>query len=207
MSEATRQRDSSAVLSPGIGEYVIAEKLRLSSYLLDDPNEGLVATLTDLLGLYEDDEGATGLLTSMLTVLEETEEGMVDLRVDHARLFVGPFEMLAPPYASLYLEDGGRVYGAVTVAIRKCYRRFGLVQLSEIKEPEDHISRLLEFLYYLAFEYARTGEEEYRDEFKRFGSVYVKSWYRRFFADMDSGATTGFYHLVAAFGSRCLPLD
>ncbi|UTW70898.1 molecular chaperone TorD family protein [Anaerobacillus sp. HL2] len=36
------------------------------------------------------------------------------LKVDFAKLFVGPFDVLAPPYSSVYLNEGRAVYGEST---------------------------------------------------------------------------------------------
>lgn len=189
------------------GNLADAEKLRLFSYLFDDPSEEFAETVNELAKLYADNEEATGLLSRMSDDLEEAGKGMVDLRVDHAKLFIGPFEMLAPPYASLYLEDGARVYGEVTCAIKECYRRAGLVQRPELKEPEDHIARLLEFLYYLNYKYIQTGDDAYDNEFREFDAAYVSSWRARFFENIEKNAQTDFYRALARLGLHCLPLS
>jgi len=48
------------------------------------------------------------------------------LEVDYARLFVGPFNLMAPPYGSVYLEGGRQVMGASTADVQKRYRAAGL---------------------------------------------------------------------------------
>ena len=45
-----------------------------------------------------------------------------ELLVEYAKLFVGPFALLAPPYGSVYMEDGSRIMGVSTVAVMSYYK-------------------------------------------------------------------------------------
>ena len=47
------------------------------------------------------------------------------LKIDYAQLFVGPFNLLAPPYGSFYLEDS-RIMGDSTIDVRNWYEKEGL---------------------------------------------------------------------------------
>lgn len=80
-----------------------------------------------------------------------------DLVVEHTRLFVGPYHVLAPPYGSVYLEPGRRVMGDSTLEVQEAYRRAGLRLDPDVKEPPDHVATELEFAYYLT---ARAAEAE-----------------------------------------------
>ncbi|MFN2356106.1 MAG: molecular chaperone, partial [Desulfopila sp.] len=70
-----------------------------------------------------------------------------DLLVEYARLFVGPFELLAPPYGSVYLETGRRLMGDSTIAVQHMYTNAGLTL--DVQEAPDHIALELEFMHYL----------------------------------------------------------
>lgn len=70
------------------------------------------------------------------------------LKVDYAALFVGPFELQAPPYGSVYMEKGGTVLGETTIAVHRYYEQYGLSL--DIQEPADHIAIELEFMSLLA---------------------------------------------------------
>ncbi len=72
-----------------------------------------------------------------------------DLRVEYAKLFVGPQGVLAPPYGSVYLEKEHTVMGSSTIEVRKAYEREGLLVDQESHELPDHISVELEFVHYL----------------------------------------------------------
>ncbi len=59
-----------------------------------------------------------------------------DLNVEYARLFVGPFELLAAPYGSVYLDDGGRVMGDSTMKVIEAYQKEGLSKNDDFKDKD-----------------------------------------------------------------------
>ena len=93
------------------------------------PDECLLATLRGPEG--------QGLLAPRCPDLE-------DLRRDHAQLFVGPFTVTAPPYASVYLDNDRRVWGETTMDVAARYREEGLKVT--LKEPADHVAIELEYM-------------------------------------------------------------
>ena len=76
-------------------------------------------------------------------------EGIEELAIDHARLFVGPFALLAPPYGSVYLEGERRLMGDSTLAVGECYREVGLEVAAGFNGTPDHIAAELEFMHFL----------------------------------------------------------
>ena len=73
------------------------------------------------------------------------------LKVDFSKLFVGPYEMSAAPYGSVYLEEGRKMMGDSTLDVKNRYREAGLDTAKTFKDAPDHISAELEFMYYLIF--------------------------------------------------------
>ncbi len=71
------------------------------------------------------------------------------LQVVHAKLFVGPFELLAPPYGSIYLESEKRIMGDSTMAVKEMYQKYGLQIADDFKDLPDHIAVELEFMNFL----------------------------------------------------------
>jgi putative dimethyl sulfoxide reductase chaperone len=71
-----------------------------------------------------------------------------ELQIDFSRLFLGPFKVLAPPYGSVYLEEGRTTQGESTLDVIRLYQEDSLKV--DLKEPADHIAIELEFMYYLA---------------------------------------------------------
>jgi putative dimethyl sulfoxide reductase chaperone len=82
-------------------------------------------------------------LVDLIDYLGEEKE----LQIDFSRLFLGPFKVLAPPYGSVYLEEGRTTQGESTLDAIRLYQEEELKV--DLKEPADHIAIELEFMYYL----------------------------------------------------------
>ncbi|KAA3611864.1 MAG: hypothetical protein DWQ01_07195 [Planctomycetota bacterium] len=74
--------------------------------------------------------------------------------IAHAKLFLGPFEIDAPPYASIYLDPKQRLMGEVARFVAEFYAEAGLEPGPGPRELPDHIALELEFMYFLAFQEA-----------------------------------------------------
>jgi TorA maturation chaperone TorD len=73
------------------------------------------------------------------------------LAVEHARLFIGPFQLVAPPYGSIYLDDAKTVMGDSTARVATFYHSCGLHLADDFHELPDHFAVELEFMSYLVF--------------------------------------------------------
>lgn len=73
-----------------------------------------------------------------------------DLLVEYARLFVGPQELLAHPYGSVYLDGPKIIMGDSTLNAIEHYRNADFAVAAELHEMPDHIAIELEFLYLLS---------------------------------------------------------
>ena len=87
-----------------------------------------------------------------------------DLLIDYAKLFVGPNELIAPPYGSVYMDDGRRTMGDSTLEAIKIYKDEGLAIDENFKELPDHIAVELEFMYYLIFKETEALEKSETDK-------------------------------------------
>lgn len=87
------------------------------------------------------------------TEMEEAVQKQSDenLAIEYARLFVGPYELKAPPYGSVYLDKERRVMGDSTMEVIKMYHEEGLSIDEDFKELPDHIAVELEFMNYLIY--------------------------------------------------------
>lgn len=72
-----------------------------------------------------------------------------DLEVQFAKLFIGPYHLLAPPYGSIYLDNNHQIMGDSTLDAVKCYMAVGLTVDDNFANPPDHISAELEFMHVL----------------------------------------------------------
>jgi TorA maturation chaperone TorD len=127
-----------------------------------------------------------------------------DLAVEYARLFVGPFELKAPPYGSIYLDGERRVMGDSTMEVVRIYEKAGLATDKEFKELPDHIAVELEFMYYLIYKEVEALEKLEKDKalaleetrnhfFNRFLSPWVPS-----FCQKIKEATDNHFYLALA---------
>jgi len=105
----------------------------------------------------------------------------------HAALFVGPFSVAAPPWASFYLDPEQRLMGPVAGAAAEAYAEAGLTMTGAQAEPPDHITHTLEFMYYLAFQEAVTGDAVWRARRERFWREQLGRWLPRLVAAMETG--------------------
>jgi TorA maturation chaperone TorD len=124
------------------------------------------------------------------------------LRIDYARLFVGPFKLLAPPYGSVYLEDN-KFMGDSTIDVRKLYEDEGLDIV--IKDAPDHITMELEFMYYLVSKQTQAFNEEnlqdiqlYQQKQKSFLCSHLATWLPEFTENVQKHAQTEFYRKLAS---------
>lgn len=130
------------------------------------------------------------------------KEGIGSLRTDYARLFVGPFKLIAPPYGSIYLENARQVMGDSTIAASNLYKQEGL-EVS-LKEAPDHIAIELEFMYFLVLNEAAAVKESdqkkaegYIEKQRSFLGDYLGKWVFEFTEIVEKGASTEFYKTLA----------
>ncbi|MBM2827898.1 MAG: cytoplasmic chaperone TorD family protein [Actinobacteria bacterium] len=127
-----------------------------------------------------------------------------ELAVAHAKLFVGPFALRAPPYGSLYLESQNRLMGDTTMEVLKMYQRAGLALSGDFKDAPDHIAAELEFMYFLvAKEVHALRQGDRNDAFKylemqhEFHEKYLHPWMEPFVEMIRTGSEHEFYRLLA----------
>lgn len=149
---------------------------------------------------------------SSLVRLVETEEELTALAVDAAKLFVGPFELLAPPYGSVYLEKSRIVMGESTFDVEKIYVSEGLKL--ELKEAPDHIAVEIEFLSYLNYlqvEALKANNPETADGYRTkqlyFLNEHVSRWVFDFVEKVERFSQTEFYKRVAFLTAKHIKGD
>ena len=120
------------------------------------------------------------------------------LSIDHAALFVGPFELLAAPYGSVYIEQKRTVMGNSTIHAARSYQDAGLSV--DVKEPPDHIAVELEFMYYLCTKEATAASNDrsadacrFRNQQREFYRTALKPWAHKFCEAIRQGTDNKFY--------------
>lgn len=127
-----------------------------------------------------------------------------DLLVAYAKLFVGPFELLAPPYGSVYLDGEKKVMGDSTMEVIKMYEEQGLSMDSEFRDMPDHIAVELEFMYYLILKEVEALEKSEMDKAlyfiktqELFLDKFLARWVKPFCNKIKKGTDNEFYNSLA----------
>jgi TorA maturation chaperone TorD len=171
-------------------------------YFLPDP--GLIEKLKNLeFNMANVCEPAFGFVQKMRKEIE-TDADLEAFKVEFSRLFVGPYEMPAAPYGSVYLEEGRKMMGDSTLDVRLRYREAGLNTAKTFKDAPDHISAELEFMYYLIFKeieaFSKSDTEtaiDFIQKQKSFLEDHLMFWVPQFAANIIENAETSFYQNLA----------
>ena len=130
--------------------------------------------------------------------------GLEALKVDFARLFVGPYTLLAAPYGSIYMEEGRTIMGDSTLDARDFYRDAGVDMDPNFMDAPDHIAVELEFLHLLVFrevEAMRRGDVNDAalrvQEQAAFLARHLGHWVEPFSKSVEKAAETAFYRRLA----------
>lgn len=130
-----------------------------------------------------------GNIAKRLTECISPEElNMQESQVEYARLFIGPQHLEAPPYGSVYLDELGLVMGESTRDVIEYYLKAGLDPSDENKEPPDHISTELEFMYFLLYNAAAKDDMTMSKLGDSFVTNHLSRWIPSF-ADKIIAAT------------------
>ncbi len=131
-------------------------------------------------------------------------ENLQNLLLDYTRLFLGPTDILAKPYGSVWLEDKKIVMGDSTMAVLDLYREGGFELDENFREVPDHIAAELEFLYLLNFQESEARRADDAESWARAANLkarflrnHLGRWVGPFTAAMKAGAATAFYKTLA----------
>ena len=126
------------------------------------------------------------------------------LAVEHARLFVGPFQLVAPPYGSIYLDEAKTVMGDSTARVAAFYHACGLHLADDFHELPDHFAVELEFMSYLAFKQREAEVSGNKAEVTRLVALqrefldrFLLPWLEPFTAAIITDGEAPFYQAIA----------
>lgn len=163
------------------------------------------------------DENCCSVLATLLSVLapeaarQATEAARISadysleaLAVEHARLFMGPFQLVVPPYGSYYLDDRKTVMGDSTARAEAFYRSCDLHLADDFHELPDHITVELEFLSFLAFKQREAEATGNMDGAKaavglqrEFLAQFLMPWLEPFTEAVITDGEAPFYQAIA----------
>ena len=127
-----------------------------------------------------------------------------DLAAEYAKLFVGPSELIAAPYGSVYLDGERRVMGDSTMEVIKLYEEEGLGRDENFKELPDHVAVELEFMSFLIYkeiEALRKNDFKtalaYVEKQEGFLHGHLRQWLPLLCEKIKEGTGNLFYRAVA----------
>jgi TorA maturation chaperone TorD len=133
---------------------------------------------------------------------EMREKEQQELLVEYSALFLGPAEILAQPFGSVYLDREGLVMGDSTMAVKKIHAEAG-VKFEEDGLP-DHIAVELEFMSFLEGKIAEAeavGNQEDLADFSaiesRFFHPYLAAWAPKFADLIGKHSKLDYYRALA----------
>ncbi|MFA7270541.1 MAG: molecular chaperone TorD family protein [Sterolibacterium sp.] len=136
------------------------------------------------------------------------------LLVDYTRLFIGPSQPRAMPYASFWLTDDQSMRHEATMAVVDLYAQGGFDVSEDFRELPDHVAAELEFLYLLTFTQNQAQLGGNMDELSaanalrlRFLGEHLKGWIGLFAAAVRASAETTFYRELAELTERFVRME
>lgn len=156
----------------------------------------------------EDDDVVSEALARMIDVAGEEGKDrnalLEELAVEYARLFIGPRNPPAIPFASFYLSESRALMTDETIAVRKIYLANNMVVENLYSTPDDHIAIELEFLAHLSgamIEALVAGNSERTNELEKARELFIKEhmqqWIPSFVEAIDNANPHPFYQGAA----------
>jgi TorA maturation chaperone TorD len=131
------------------------------------------------------------LAGDFIDLLKDQDSAPEKLAPAHARLFIGPFDIQAPPWASLYIDPEKRLMGDASRYAAQAYAEAGLGPLPGAKDAPDHVTHELEFMYFLAFQEHSSGEAVWRVRQVNFWAEHLGVWLPQFAALIGNATNEG----------------
>ncbi|BFU61140.1 MULTISPECIES: Tat proofreading chaperone DmsD [Rodentibacter] len=119
-----------------------------------------------------------------------------DLSEQYQRLFIGPNELPAPPWGSVYLDPECVIFGNSLLALRDFLRRHQIIFQAQQDEPEDHIGLMFMLAAYLAENRPHLVIEFLCDHFL--------TWALHFLAQLNQAENVPFYQGLAILAEHTL---
>ena len=146
------------------------------------------------------------VLEKVPAFLAELREDLKDpdfpeqVKREYRTLFIGPEEMPAPPWESVYMGEEAALFQEVTLEVRKAYRAFGMQAEAYQRVPDDSLALELAFLSGLAERALNAFRGEDRAEAERclngsldFLKKHLLLWIPKFLERMAGSPTDCLY--------------
>ena len=174
-------------------------KFRIYAFLKDY----YMGNLWDKLGIYgkvfvdfsQSQDGDSEILNRALQLIRIQEAEAI---YDFNRLFLGPGNLLAPPYESSYRNPEGLLMQKETMDVRKFYSAVGVGVKNRNSQPDDSLALQFEFVCYLLFRAASHINNEpdktnyYMELYLQFIEEHIGKWIFKHCQDVLNNSKTDF---------------
>jgi putative dimethyl sulfoxide reductase chaperone len=178
--------------------------------------------MIDLFPFQEESEGIRTGVKKIKDYLAVYNPGMIekhyeDLHWDYTKMFIGPFEVQASPWESVYVRKDKLLFQQTTMDVRKLYNKYGFQAGDYNIEADDHIGLELDFIFHLnrlciesAESQAATALQEIRyllKEQKQFIEDHLEKFVPMLAQMVEEHAETYFFRGMAALLQHYLTID
>ena len=170
----------------------------LGTLLFLPPSDQVINTIQSLKG----DDTEMGKAFNALAKMAE-KSPLPEIKEEFDGLFIGMGRGELLPYGSYYLT--GFLNEKPLAKLRNSMRLLGIEREESVKEPEDHIGRLLEMMSGLIS--GRYGHPASLATQKDFFSEHIEPWAGHFFADLESAKLSRFYQPVGTIGRLFVEIE
>jgi TorA maturation chaperone TorD len=160
---------------------------------------------------------SSALLAAAATmdVLRGCPEGEIEnLRSTYTRLYLGPMELEAPPWESMYFSKKHQLFEESTLKVRNFYRAQGFLPVEYPRVADDHIALECAFMAKLgdrAKNACSAGDIETigtaLGASKQFLEEHLLVWFPDYVTDLMSIDTADFYPLIARLALEYMQVD
>jgi putative dimethyl sulfoxide reductase chaperone len=126
------------------------------------------------------------------------------LHWDYTRLFIGPYELPAPPWESIYLNKDKLLFQEETRRVRLAYLKYALLPALYQQEADDHVGLECDFMYQLSLvaceknkAFDCLGFRDVLQDQSNFLNRHLLRWVPTFSDKVITLANTGFYQGMA----------
>ena len=182
----------------------------LKSLYITEPNESIVNDIIDAC-IDNKDKECMEYEKNFISFFADLDKESInnlckDVRVEYARLFLGPRHVVAPPYESVYTSGSKSIFGEASMEVKELYERVGVKIENKANIPYDFIGYELEFIYYLSFKALEAIDKDDRELFNEilsYSNYFIKEhtakWINKFTKDIEENTTMDFFKVVAKF--------
>lgn len=132
--------------------------------------------------------------------MAEDDKFLSKLKSEYTKLFIGPLELVAPPWESIYISENGMLFQESTLRVREFYRSFGLIPEGYPRVADDSLALELAFMSELANRALTAFNEGNDEELKRnlngsgvFLRAHMLTWVPKFLKKMANAPSDYMY--------------